>query len=111
MALRLSASSNLCDIVAHLERRSITSLRRNALHCFSLRSYPILGMAKASFGYRTMKVFQRRFKPMNVIRYQNQGRSDLAHAFDRFAALLDEMYRLFNNSHGPVFRAPGSSTR
>src|SRR5258708_33966082 len=111
MALRLAASSGLCDMVAHLERGSIGWLRRSAWGGFGLRSYPILGMAKASFGYRKMKVFQRRFKPMNVIRYQNQGRSDLAHAFDRFAALRDEMDRLFNNSYGPVFRTPGSFSR
>jgi HSP20 family protein len=45
---------------------------------------------------------------MNIIRYQNRGRSDLVQAFDRFAALRDEMDRLFDHSFGPVFRAPGS---
>ena len=48
---------------------------------------------------------------MNIIRYHNQGRSDLAHAFDRFAVLRDEMDRLFDNSFGPVFRTPGSFSR
>lgn len=48
---------------------------------------------------------------MNIIRYHNQGRSDLAHAFDRFAALRDEMDRLFDGSFGPVFRTPGSFSR
>jgi HSP20 family protein len=58
-----------------------------------------------------MKVFQRRFKPMNVIRYHNQGRSDLTQTFDRFAALRGEMDRLFDGSFGPVFRTPGSFSR
>jgi HSP20 family protein len=58
-----------------------------------------------------MKVFQRRFNPMNIIRYRNQGRSDLTQAFDRFAALRNEMDRLFDGSFGPVFRAPGSFSR
>ena len=48
---------------------------------------------------------------MNIIRYHNQGRSDLAHAFDRFAALRDEMDRVFDRSFGPVFRTPGSFSR
>ena len=48
---------------------------------------------------------------MNVIRYHNQGRSDLAQTFDRFAALRDEMDRLFDGSFGPVFRTPGSFSR
>ena len=48
---------------------------------------------------------------MNVIRYHNQGRSDLVQAFDRFAALRDEMDRLFDGSFGPVFRTPGSFSR
>jgi len=48
---------------------------------------------------------------MNIIRYHNQGRSDLAQAFDRFAALRDEMDRLFDSSFGPVFRTPGSFSR
>jgi HSP20 family protein len=46
---------------------------------------------------------------MNVIRYRNQGRSDLVQAFDRFATLRDELDRLFDRSFGPVFRTPGSS--
>jgi HSP20 family protein len=45
---------------------------------------------------------------MNIIRYHNQGRSDLVHAFDRFATLRDELDRLFDRPFGPVFRAPGS---
>jgi HSP20 family protein len=57
-----------------------------------------------------MKVFQRRFKPMNIIRYHHNGRS-LAQAFDRFAAFRDEMDRLFDSSFGPAFRAPGPFTR
>lgn len=48
---------------------------------------------------------------MNIIRYRNQGRSDLTQAFDRFAALRNEMDRLFDGSFGPVFRAPGSFSR
>jgi len=48
---------------------------------------------------------------MNIIRYHNQGRSDLTHAFDRFAALRDEMDRLFDSSFGPVVRTPGSFGR
>jgi HSP20 family protein len=48
---------------------------------------------------------------MNIIRYQNAGRSDLAQAFDRFAALRDEMDRLFDHSFGPVFRTHGSFGR
>ena len=48
---------------------------------------------------------------MNIIRYHNQGRSDLGQAFDRFAALRDEMDRLFDGSFGPVFRTPGSFSR
>ena len=48
---------------------------------------------------------------MNIIRYQNPGRSELVQAFDRFAALRDEMDRLFDGSFGPVFRAPGSFSR
>jgi HSP20 family protein len=58
-----------------------------------------------------MKVFQRRFKPMNIIRYHNQGRSDLAQAFDRFAVLRGELDRLFDSSFAPAFRTPGSSNR
>ena len=46
---------------------------------------------------------------MNIIRYQNQGRPDLAHAFDRFGALRDELDRLFDHSLGPVSRTPGFS--
>jgi HSP20 family protein len=42
---------------------------------------------------------------MNIIRYHNNGRS-LAQAFDRFAAIRDEMDRLFDSSFGPAFRAP-----
>jgi HSP20 family protein len=48
---------------------------------------------------------------MNIIRYHNQGRSDLAQAFDRFAALRHEMDRLFDSSFGPVSRTPGSFSR
>jgi HSP20 family protein len=48
---------------------------------------------------------------MNIIRYHNQGRSDLGQTFDRFAALRDEMDRLFDGSFGPVFRTPGSFSR
>ncbi|HYZ73817.1 MAG TPA: Hsp20/alpha crystallin family protein [Chthoniobacterales bacterium] len=48
---------------------------------------------------------------MNIIRYHNQGRSDLAQAFDRFAMLRDELDRLFDGSFGPVFRTPGSFSR
>ena len=48
---------------------------------------------------------------MNVIRYHNPGRSDLVQAFDRFAALRDEMDRLFDGSFSPVFRTPGSFSR
>ena len=48
---------------------------------------------------------------MSIIRYQNEGGSDLVQAFDRFAALRDEMDRLFDNSFGPVFRTPGSFSR
>jgi HSP20 family protein len=47
---------------------------------------------------------------MNIIRYHNNGRS-LAQAFDRFAALRDEMDRLFDSSFGPTFRAPGALSR
>jgi HSP20 family protein len=65
-------------------------------------------MAKAILLYRKMKVFHRRFKPMNIIRYHNQGRPDLAHAFDRFASLRDELDHLFDHSFAPVFRTPGS---
>ena len=46
---------------------------------------------------------------MNIIRYHNQGRSDLAQTFDRFAALRGEMDRLFDGSFGPVFRTAGSN--
>jgi HSP20 family protein len=55
-----------------------------------------------------MKVFQTRFKPMNIIRYHNQGRSDLLQAFDRFATLRGELDRLFDRSFGPALRTPGS---
>jgi HSP20 family protein len=48
---------------------------------------------------------------MNIIRYQNQGRPDLANAFDRFATLRDELDRLFDHSFGPVLRTPGSFSR
>lgn len=48
---------------------------------------------------------------MNIIRYQNQSRSDLAHTFDRFATLRHELDRLFDNSFAPVFRTPGSFSR
>ena len=49
---------------------------------------------------------------MNIIRYHNQGPSDLVQAFDRFAALRDELDRLFDRSLGPVvFRSPGSFSR
>jgi HSP20 family protein len=48
---------------------------------------------------------------MNIIRYHNQGRSDLTHTFGRFAALREELDRLFDNSFGPVFQAPGSFSR
>src|ERR1700747_3170943 len=48
---------------------------------------------------------------MNIIRYHNQGRSDLAHAFDRFAVLRGELDRLFDSSCGPAFRTPGSFHR
>jgi HSP20 family protein len=48
---------------------------------------------------------------MNIIRYHNQGRPDLAQAFDRFAVLRGELDRLFDSSFSPVFRAPGSSNR
>ena len=48
---------------------------------------------------------------MNIIRYHNQGRSDLTHAFDRFATLRSEMDHLFDSSLGPVFRTPGSFSR
>jgi HSP20 family protein len=48
---------------------------------------------------------------MNTIRYHNQDRSDLVQAFDRFAALRDELDRLFDSSLGPVFRTPGSFSR
>jgi HSP20 family protein len=48
---------------------------------------------------------------MNVIRYRNQGQPDLVQAFDRFAALRDEMDRLFDRSFAPVFRTPGSFSR
>jgi HSP20 family protein len=68
-------------------------------------------MAKAPLVHRKMNVFHRRFKPMNIIRYQNQGRPDLAHAFDRFAALRGELDGLFDNSFGPVFRTARSSSR
>ena len=47
MALDPLTSLNLCDILAHLERGPITSLKRNPLFGLDLRSYPILGMAKA----------------------------------------------------------------
>lgn len=48
---------------------------------------------------------------MNIIRYHKQGRPDLAQTFDRFAALRDEMDRLFDGSFAPVFRTPGSFSR
>ena len=48
---------------------------------------------------------------MNIIRYQNQGLSDLSQAFDRFAVLRDEMDRLFDRSFGPVLRTTGSLSR
>jgi HSP20 family protein len=48
---------------------------------------------------------------MNIIRYQNQGLSDLSQAFDRFAVLRDEMDRLFDRSLGPVFHTTGSLSR
>ena len=48
---------------------------------------------------------------MNVIRYHNPGRSDLVQAFDRFAALRDELDRLFDGSSGPLLRTPGSFSR
>ena len=48
---------------------------------------------------------------MNIIRYHNQGRSDLAQAFDRFAVLRGELDRLFDSSFGPAFRTPGSFSR
>ncbi len=48
---------------------------------------------------------------MNIIRYHNQGRSDLAQAFDRFAVLRGELDRLFDSSFAPAFRTPGSSNR
>ena len=48
---------------------------------------------------------------MNIIRYHNQGRSDLAQAFDRFGTLRDELDRLFDSSLAPVFRTPGSFSR
>jgi HSP20 family protein len=48
---------------------------------------------------------------MNIIRYHNQGRSDLAQAFDRFGTLRDELDRLFDSSLAPIFRTPGSFSR
>ena len=48
---------------------------------------------------------------MNIIRYHNQGRTDLAQAFDRFTALRGELDRLFDSSFGPVVRTPGSFGR
>ncbi|HEX6566036.1 MAG TPA: Hsp20/alpha crystallin family protein [Chthoniobacterales bacterium] len=48
---------------------------------------------------------------MNIIRYHNQGRSDLTQAFDRFAALRGELDRLFDGPFGPVFSAPSSFRR
>ena len=48
---------------------------------------------------------------MNIIRYHNPGRSDLAQAFDRFAVLRGELDRLFDSSFGPAFRTPGSFHR
>ncbi|MBV8098815.1 MAG: Hsp20/alpha crystallin family protein [Verrucomicrobia bacterium] len=48
---------------------------------------------------------------MNIIRYQNQGSSDLAKAFDRFAVLRGELDRLFDSSFAPVFRTPDSFSR
>ncbi|MBV9874391.1 MAG: Hsp20/alpha crystallin family protein [Verrucomicrobia bacterium] len=48
---------------------------------------------------------------MNIIRYHNQGGSDLAQAVDRFAVLRGELDRLFDSSFGPAFRTPGSFHR
>jgi HSP20 family protein len=48
---------------------------------------------------------------MNIIHYHNQGRSNLAQAFDRFAVLRGELDRLFDSSFGPAFRTPGSLSR
>jgi HSP20 family protein len=48
---------------------------------------------------------------MNIIRYHNQGRSDLAQAFDRFAVLRGELDRLFDSPFVPVFRTPDSFSR
>jgi HSP20 family protein len=47
---------------------------------------------------------------MNIIRYHSNGRS-LAQAFDRFAALRDEMDRLFDSSFAPAFRAASPFSR
>ncbi|MBV9276191.1 MAG: Hsp20/alpha crystallin family protein [Verrucomicrobia bacterium] len=59
-----------------------------------------------------MKFFHTRFKPMNIIRYQNQGLPELSNAFDRLAVLRDEMDRLFDGAFGPAFfRTPGSFNR
>jgi HSP20 family protein len=77
----------------------------------TLQSSIILGTLKALWFKRKMKVFQRRFNPMNIVRFHNRGRSDLVQAFDRFAALRDEMDRLFDSSFGPVFRTPSSLSR
>jgi HSP20 family protein len=88
-----------------------TSLNVTCCLADTYKSHILPGIPEAPLLNRKMKVFQRRFKPMNVIRYQNPGRSDLAHAFDRFASLRDEMDRLFDHSLGPVFRTPGSFSR
>jgi HSP20 family protein len=53
-----------------------------------------------------MQIFKR--TPMNIQRYQPYPASELSRAFDRLAALREEMDGLFDNSFRSFFGVPGS---
>ena len=58
-----------------------------------------------------IKVFERKVKPMNIVRYQRYPHGDLSATFDRLATVRNELDRVFESSFSSFFRPLGSLNR
>jgi HSP20 family protein len=58
-----------------------------------------------------IKIFERKGKPMNIVRYKRYPQSDLSVTLDQLTNMRDELDRVFESSFGAFFRPLGSLNR
>src|SRR3984957_2093520 len=58
-----------------------------------------------------IKIFERKGKPMNIVRYKRYPQSDLSVTLDQLTNMRDELDRVFESSFGSFFRPLRSLNR